>query len=233
MKSITQIVEDHIHRYQYLAMRQERSEEKSTPSILTISREPGSGGRILAQKLAEKLGFEVFHQEVLHEMAQRAEVSEQLVKTLDEKGLSMAEDWISSLMYHRYLWPDEYLQHLLKVITTIGQHGRAALVGRGANFILPPDSRFSVRIIAPLKVRVQNVSHEFNLPEQEAKRRVMRTESDRKAFIQKYFYADIADPINYDLILNTATVTVEKAVTTIAAAMGCAVACRRSEQTLA
>ena len=67
MKSIPLIAEEQIHRWQVLH-KQAPEEVKRIP-VVTISREPGSGGRIVAQKLAERLGFEVFHQEVLHEMA--------------------------------------------------------------------------------------------------------------------------------------------------------------------
>jgi cytidylate kinase len=90
-------------------------------------------------------------------MAKRADVSEALLETLDEKGLSTLEDWISSLVYARHLWPDEYLKILLKV-ATIGKQGRAVIVGRGANFVLPPKRRFSVRLVAPQRSKVISIS---------------------------------------------------------------------------
>ena len=212
-RSIQQIIEEQIHRIQLI------QKEKVTATlelpIITISREPGSGGRIIAKKIAEKLDLDLFHQEVLHEMAKRAEVSERLLETLDEKGLTVLEDWISSLVYDRHIWPDQYLRHLMNVIGTLGKHGRAVIVGRGANFIIPPDKRFRVRIVAPQKFRIDNVTRAFNLSYEDAKRRVIRTESDRRAFIRKYFNADIADPINYDLVINTATLGIEKAANAI------------------
>jgi len=48
---------------------------------------------------------------------------------------------------------------------------------------------------------------------------VMRTESDRRAFIRKYFNADIADPTNYDLVINTATLNLDDAVNVVSAAL--------------
>ena len=223
MKSIPQIVEEQVHRWQI--QQKEQREEKERVPIVTVSREPGSGGRIVAQKLSARLGFEVFHQEVLHEMAKRAEVSNQLLATLDERGLSILEDWISSLVYDRHLWPDQYLQHLMNVVGTIGKHGRAVVVGRGANFILPPEQRFRVRITASRKLRIENVARNFNLSQDEAKRRIIKTESNRKAFIRKYFNADIADPTNYDLVINTDSLTVDNAVDVVGAALGCLVEC--------
>lgn len=218
MKTIPRIIEEQVQRWQI--MQKEGKEEKEGVSIVTVSREPGSGGRILAGKLADKLGIDIFHQEVINEIAKSADVSEKLLETLDERGLSILEDWISSLVYDRHLWPDEYLQHLMKVIGTIGKHGRAVVVGRGANFVLPLEKRFSVRIVAPQSWRIQNVSKEFDISVEEAKRRVMRTESDRRAFIRKYFNADIADPTNYDLVINTATLNVDDAVNVISSALG-------------
>jgi cytidylate kinase len=218
MKTITRIIEEQVHRWQI--MHKEKTVEKEGISIVTISREPGSGGRIVATRLAEKLGIEIFHQKVINEIAKSADVSVQLLETLDERGLSTLEHWISSLVHERHLWPDRYMQHLMKVIGTIGKHGRAVIVGRGANFVLPPEKRFSVRIVGPQAWRIQNVAKEFHISAEDAKRRVMRTESDRRAFIRKYFNADIADPTNYDLIINTATLNVDDAVNVISAALG-------------
>jgi cytidylate kinase len=111
----------------------------------------------------------------------------------------------------------------MHVIGTIGKHGRAVVVGRGANFILPPEQRFRVRITASQRLRVENVARHFNLSPDEAKRRVIKTESNRKAFIRKYFNADIADPTNYDLVINTDKLSVGNAVDLIGAALGCLV----------
>jgi cytidylate kinase len=217
MKTIQRIIEEHVHRWQI--MHKEEVQEKEGVSIVTLSREPGSGGRIVATRLAEKLDIDIFHQEVINEIAKSADVSNKLVETLDERGLSTLEDWISSLVHERHLWPDRYMQHLMKVVGTIGKHGHAVIVGRGANFILPPEKRFSVRIVAPQVWRIKNVSRNFDISQEDAKRRVMRTESDRRAFIRKYFNADIADPTNYDLVINTATLNVDDAAEVISTAL--------------
>lgn len=218
MKSIPRIIEEQVHRWQLTQKKD--VPEKEGVSIVTLSREPGSGGRIIAARLAQKLKIDIFHQEVIHEIAKSADVSEKLLETLDERGLSTLEHWISSLVHERHLWPDRYMQHLLKVIGTIGKHGRAVIVGRGANFVLPAGKRFAVRIVAPQAWRIKNVAKEFSLSPEDAKRRVLRTESDRRAFIRKYFNADIADPNNYDLVINTATLNLDDAVNVISAALG-------------
>jgi cytidylate kinase len=217
-RSIEQIVEEQVRRWQIIRTEEKKADERI--SVITISREPGSGGNILAEHLSKHLEFDLFYQEFIHKMAESAHVSIRLLETLDEKGASVLEEWISSLVDKRHLWPDRYLQHLMKIIGTIGKHGRAVIVGRGANFVLPPEKRISLRVISPLETRIQNVSQAFGAAAAEARSRILKTESDRKAFIKKYFNEDIQNPLNYDVIINTETLSIDDAVNAVAGALG-------------
>jgi cytidylate kinase len=216
-KTIEKLIDEHVRKWEI--MRAEKKGEKKEFSAITISREPGSGGRIVAGRIADRLNLDLFHQEILHEMAKNSKVGERLLETLDEKALTVLQDWISTLVNREHLWPDQYMKHLMNVVLTIGKHGGVVIVGRGANFILPSEGRFRVRIVAPLETRVQNVARDFNVGIDEARRRVLRTESDRRAFVRKYFHADITDPINYDLVINTGSIDVDGAVDSISAVL--------------
>ncbi len=70
MRSVEKLVEEQVQRWQLMCA--ENKKEEDAISVITISREPGSGGRTVAQELAEKLGFDLHHQEVLHQMAESA-----------------------------------------------------------------------------------------------------------------------------------------------------------------
>mgnify|MGYP000448173279 CR=1 FL=1 len=212
MKAIHQLIEEQVRRWEIL--RQERQERKPLP-VVTLSREPGSGGNLVAKLVADRLKLDLFHQEIINAMAESADTSVRVIRTLDEKGVSMIEDWVSAAISDRHLWPDQMSHVLMRVIGTIGKHGKAIIVGRGANFVLPPENRFRVRIIAPMDRRVNCVAESYGISKDEARRRVMRTESDRRAFVRKYFHSDIADPANYDMILNTGTLSIESAADAI------------------
>jgi cytidylate kinase len=216
MKAIHHLIEEQVRRWEIL--RKEKSEAKTLP-VITLSREPGSGGKFVAKAVAERLGLELFHQELINAMAENADTTTRIIRTLDERSLSMIEDWVSAAISERHLWPDDVSRVLMRVIGTIGQHGKAVIVGRGANFILPPENRFRVRIIAPLEMRVNHVAETYGVTKIEAKRRVLRTDSDRRAFVRKYFYSDIGDPANYDMILNTGTLSLESAAAAICSAL--------------
>ena len=217
-RSIEQIIEEQVRRWQIIQTEEKKADERI--SVITISREPGSGGNILGERLSQQLRFDLFYQEFIHQMAESAHVSVRLLETLDEKGASVLEEWISSLVDKRHLWPDRYLQHLMKIIGTIGKHGRAVIVGRGANFVLPPEKRISLRVISPLETRIRNVSQAFGTAAAEARSRILKTESDRKAFIKKYFNEDIQNPLNYDVIINTEDLSVDDAVNAVIGTLG-------------
>ena len=171
--------------------------------VITISSEPGSGGRVIAQGLAKRLGIDLFDRNIVKEIAGSAHISGAVIETMEKDRLSGIKDFISSLVNDRYLWPGVYLDHLMKVVAAIASHGNAIIVGRGANFLIPAEDRLSIRVISPLDTRVNNVAKEFGVTREEAKRRVINRENRRSAFIRQSFNADVADPRNYDLVVNT------------------------------
>ena len=199
IRSVEQIVEEQIRRWQIL---QKKEQKQKVMPVVTVSREPGSGGRIIAEMLAIELRMEIFHQDMIHQMAESAHVHRRFFEMLDEKGMNLLEEWISSLVNDHHLWPDEYLKHLMKLVNVIGKYGGAVIVGRGANFIIPPQKCFRVRVIAPKEIRVENVIQKHGVSPEEAKRRIVRTESGRRAFVRKYYNADIDNSLNYDLVMN-------------------------------
>ena len=217
MKAIHHLIDEQVRRWEIL--RQQKREAKVLP-VITLSREPGSGGKLVAKDVAERLGLDLFDQEFINAMAENADTTTSVIRTLDERSVSMIEDWVSAAISERHLWPDEISRLLMRVIGTIGRHGRAIIVGRGANFVLPPENRFRVRIIAPLEMRVNRVAETYGVTKKEAKHRVLRTESDRRAFVRKYFHSDIGDPANYEMVLNTGTLSFESAAAAICTAIG-------------
>ena len=89
------------------------------------------------------------------------------------------------------------------------------IVGRGANFILPRQSCLRVRLIASLERRIDNVSTIFEVEPKVAKRRILRRDGKRKAFVKHYFHKDITDSQHYDLVLNMDQFSLEEAADTI------------------
>ena len=221
-ESIDQVVKNQIRKWESTFAGKKARSGAQIP-VITVSMEPGSGGSIIAQKIAQRIEFDYFHRDIVEKIAKNARIRGKVVNSLEKERLTGVKDFISSLMEDQYIHPDTYLKHLLVVISTIAKHGRAVIVGRGANFILPAEDIFAVRVIAPLKKRIREVALTHGAPIEEAKRRVIQRESRRKAFVRHSFNAEISDPIHYDLIINTGKLSIDAAVETVIAAVAATV----------
>jgi len=216
-RSILKIIDEQIKRWE---MQKKQGESPvDTCNVITISRERGSRGHQVAEALAQALGFDLFHYEIVENMIKEAKNSKVLLETLDEKGMNFVEDLVAELVHEHHLWPDEYSKVLLRVLNTIGRHGNAVILGRGANFALKKINALRVRIVAPAALRRKVVQDAQGLNADDAQKMMVSTDANRRAFIRRYFNADAQDPANYDLVLNTGTLSVEKAVSIIQSAL--------------
>jgi len=212
--SIEEFVQSQIDRWQMI-----KHPHPVAVPVITVSMEPGSKGRLIAEKIAELAGFDFFHRDIIKEIAESVKMSEKVIDSLEKDRLSGIEDLVDSIINKYYIHPNTYQVHLMKVINTIAGHGRAVIVGRGANFILPPAYRFSVRVVAPLDLRVKNVAEAYGTSVDEAKKRVLVRQSRRTAFVRQAYNEDINDPLNYDMVVNTGNLAIECAAAAIIAAV--------------
>jgi cytidylate kinase len=185
---------------------------------ITVSRDPGSGGSEIARRLAKELGMDIIGAQIIQQVAERSDMSEKVIASLDEKTVRLMDSWLDSLFETHHISPDEYLQHLTQVIGTIGKQGNAVIVGRGAQFILPPEETFRVRFIAPRDIRIRTVMRDSGEDFAASERYIYKTESDRNAFHRKHFHTDWTNPGFYDLIVNTGHLGVEGAAAAVKAA---------------
>lgn len=191
-------------------------------NVITISRESGSRGQEVAEKLANKTGFDLFHHEILEAMIETSKNSKALLETLDERGMNIVDDIVSALVHEHHLWPDEYSKLLLRILNTVGKHGNAVILGRGGNCALKKLNTIRVRIVATDALRWEYIQKTRNLSLDDAQKIMISTDANRIAFVKRYFNSDASDPANYDLILNTGTLSVDRTVQVIQCAMDAA-----------
>ncbi|HVZ89005.1 MAG TPA: cytidylate kinase-like family protein [Polyangia bacterium] len=179
--------------------------------MVCVSREYGARGAEMGRMVAEQLGFRFYSQELIHEVAEEAQVRRQLVESLDERVQDSISEWMANLIRRGVFAPSDYLRNLSKVVLTLGRHGKGVIVGRGANFLLDPQCTLRVRVIAPIETRAARIAARDGLSPDEARAKLARIDEDRVAFNRQHYRANIADPINYDLVVNTGTLGIEGA----------------------
>jgi cytidylate kinase len=216
IRSLDQIVDEQLIKWK-LGDTEVKGENVAPAPLITISREPGTGGTAIARLLAERLKMELFAREITKNIAKSADVSEQSIKAISEKALTRRDDWLSSLFETRHIWPDKFIFHLTKVLNTVKDHGNAVILGLGALYILPPETNFRVKLIGSKENRVNRIMKVRSCSRQEAEDYAAETEKDRRVFVKKFFKVDWINPFNYDLTINMDSMTVDGAVETIVA----------------
>jgi cytidylate kinase len=204
-----------------------RERDQKAPSaafrFLTIARDEGSLGDEIAQELSKRLAWHVFDKEIVTYIAKNSHVRENLVSQLDQKSQSLVQDTISRLLRmpeYGAFGSSEYHESLIKTLVYIAKHGSATLVGRGANFALREDTAwFNVRVTASPEVRVERLRQKWNVPLEEARRRMQADDEERRKFIRQYFKQDFDDARFYDLVCNTDRLPVNRIVSLVLSAM--------------
>ncbi len=215
--AIIKFIESHVGKWS-LALPEKKGQAVVRAPVITLCMDPGSQGCRVAQAVADQLGFILYNRDIIKAIAKSMKTSTGRIAFLEQERLSGIEDFIACLIEEKYCHNDIYMEHLVKVVRVIAARGNAVIVGRGANFILPFENRFAVRIIAPSEIRVTNIMRAFGAKDEIARKRITRREARRRAFIRHAFNKDIRNPIHYDITLNTARMSVAAAATAIVAA---------------
>jgi cytidylate kinase len=182
---------------------------------VTISREVGALGTTVGTEVATRLGWPLYDHEIINKIAEEMGKPTTHVRGVDERQFSWLEECLAGLMSEYRVNPSEYLKHLIGTVRGLGARGRCVIVGRGANFILPPETTLRVRLVADLKDRINVIGRLRGISDRDARRWIEEVEKERTRFVQSNFGKDVADPRHYDLVLNTSRLSPEECAETI------------------
>jgi cytidylate kinase len=193
-----------------------RQPPKKLGPYISISRELGSGGTEISHLLAEKLGWQHYDREIIEAIATKSHVREELVARFDEHIQSELDTYLQNLFTNQLLDNTHYLHHLTRVLIGIAQYGNAVILGRGANFILPPEKGLRIRVVAPLEVRKQRLMQMQAYDEKQALHEIAQRDKERNEFFSHNFRCKPNDPCAYDVVINTGQIGIEAAADFIA-----------------
>jgi cytidylate kinase len=175
---------------------------------ITLSREVGARGAGVARELGALLGWSVYDNELLQRVAEELNVNVNRLQELDERPGSWLRETVEAFAAAAPVSELAYFRRLLRVVLSLGAQGECIILGRGAGFILPPATTLRVRLCAPLEDRIAHMSRELKVSRDEAARYVVGHDRDRTRFLRDHFRRDPADPLNFDLVLNTSRFSV-------------------------
>src|SRR5881296_2606420 len=199
--------------------------------IITITRQYGSGGSAVAKRAADALGWTLIDNEFVEEVARRAGLPAEEVAQREERApgllerlartlsVSSPELFITAASVPQVEADEETIAKITeRVIQEAAAHGRAVLVGRGAQALLAqrPDA-LHVYVVASKPWRMQLAVRRLGADPATAERVVDDTDRQRDQYVKTYYGRQRQDLGNYDLVVNTERLAIEGAAQLIVA----------------
>lgn len=181
--------------------------------IITISRGSYSRGKEVAEKVAEKLGYECVAREVLIEASREFNVDEaKLVHAISDAPSFFGRFSYGKERYIAYI-ASALLAHLVK--DNVVYHGLA-----GQFFVRDIAHALKVRIVADVEDRIQLVIRRDRVSSKAASRFIARIDKERKRWSHHLYGIDNTDPKLYDLVIQLGKIALDDAVEIISYTAG-------------
>lgn len=192
--------------------------------IITISREFGSGGRELGQRLASLTGFAYYDHEIITTIANQKGLSETFLDyTLDSTNYNPLP--IHNARSFSFISQSNKKVELLleekNVIEEIARLGKDfIIVGRNADIILQEYNPFTVFVCAQMDAKVQRcidrAKSGVKVSVREVVHQIKRIDSARRASRRILTDEEWGNPHSYQLVVNTTDWDIEKLASAVA-----------------
>ncbi|RMF93834.1 MAG: BON domain-containing protein [Nitrospinota bacterium] len=173
--------------------------------IITISRGSMSGGKALAERVAEKLGYRCVSSEVIVEAAQKYGISEPELSRIFDRSPTFWEMLTErKRIYLTFIQAAIFEQALQGDMVYHGNAGQELL--REVPHVL------KVRLVAPLELRVQYAQERHpGMDRKTAIKRIQEVDEERTRRMSYFYNVDWRDPLRYDLVIDLGKLSIESA----------------------
>lgn len=193
----------------------------NTKYVITISRQFGSGGRAVGQKLAQKLNIPFYDKELISLAAKESGMNPEIFKNVDETAANSLLYSLSMGMYN-FNGPlamgdlpvnDKLyiLQH--QIIKDLATKGPCVVVGRCADYVLKDNPHtINVFIHANMEYRKKRAITVHNIEERRAETVINKTDKTRANYYSFYTGQKWGVTQNYDLCIDSSKLSDDKIV---------------------
>lgn len=176
--------------------------------IICISRGTFSGGKQLAERLAEKMGYRCLSREEIIEAATNEGI--QVGKL--EMAIVKSGIFSERLALER----DHYLAFSTEYLCQKVSEGGLVYHGRTGHLLLPGVGHvLRVRAVADEEYRIKAVVQNLGLDREKARRYIEGVDEDRNRWIHSMYGISWEDASNYDIVLNLSQMGVDNAASAL------------------
>lgn len=192
--------------------------------VISISREFGSGGRLIGKKLAAKLGIPCYDRTIIQKTAEKSGLSPDFIARAEERArsrfhLTIAPIGIGSPSFANQGIPVSHQAFFAQadVIRELADEGSCVIVGRCSDYVLGERPEcVKVFIHADMPSRVARCVEEYHIPADRMEERITQMDRGRANYYNYYTGHTWGDMRRYDMTINSSTTGVDGAVDLIA-----------------
>ena len=183
--------------------------------VITISRQFGSGGHEIGEKLAARLGIPLYDNQLISMAADELGYTKESVERADESSLDsfMAAYSVTPMSYTNFISTASYMPSLdvrvfrkqSEIIQSLAQKGPCVIVGRCADYILRDKADL-------IKDRIRRIAERYGLTEKKAAERIRKTDRERKFYYETYTGLEWGSIYSHQALLNVSMLGIDKIV---------------------
>ena len=205
-------------------------------SIITISREFGSGGREIGKKLAEDLGIDFYDKELLEIASKESGITQELFVKHDE---TYTNSFLYSLVMGNYpVTPDGRINPEMPLnqkiflaqfdtIRSLAEKGPCVIVGRCADYVLRnQDHVINFFITGNMAHKRRRILERYDIEKNKVEDFIRKTDKRRANYYNYYTDMKWGEAKNYDLCVNSSKTGIDGAVDIMKAYIGIAEAAK-------
>ncbi len=182
---------------------------------ITISRQSGTGGHLIAEVVAAHLQrhnaqdaatWMIFDKNLIEKALEEHDLPASLAKYMPEDRITGIHDTLDELFgLHPPTWT--LVDKTSDTILRLAELGNVIILGRGGNIITSKlDYMFHVRLVGDKAARIEYIQADRQVDKVAATRIVEQEDEGRRRYVKRYFHRDIDDPQLYHLVINVTEV---------------------------
>ncbi|EET59592.1 hypothetical protein BRYFOR_08450 [Marvinbryantia formatexigens DSM 14469] len=180
--------------------------------IISVGREFGSGGHVIAEALAERFGLPLYDHNLLDEIAEGKNVDGESLKKYDEKHKKKL--FSRTVRGHSNSMEDHVANMQFEFLQNMAEEGKSfVVVGRCAETKLRKyPALVSIFVLGDEQCKVQRVMERYHLSEDAARQKMKKSDWYRKRYHNYHCEGKWGDSRNYDFSINSSRLGLEKTV---------------------
>lgn len=183
--------------------------------IITISREFGSGGRYLGEKIAKELGIAYYDKEIIDKVAEKTGLSQKYIEQAGE-GAPTKSQFAYSFVGRNSDGTSmgDYMDAMQReVILEAAEKGSCVIIGRCANYILRERTDcLNIFICGNEAEKTKRIMELYHLSEERARKLMKETNKKRRVHYEYYTEEKWGESCNYTICLNSSDIGYEKCI---------------------